>query len=284
MVAVYDRPRAAGEDVLSWATATGRITAADAAQWRQDIAAGKTSVATVEMIAAATAPGAGVPLTPTGGRPHFAAAAPPPGADPELFARNPAVEQIAAASPGAYRDAITADPNPPTLFATGDLPAFCASGIDPGLLAGTHWAARHAIAAESDPAVAMELLGFASGPDADTAVRSMPELGAHPGNRDYLARVQRWAEGGTPVFAERERHQERQRQQQAVAAAHGQRVAAAAAQIGESEADLWETLGFGHIERQRAERREELQRAVDEGRTIGTAMTPRRRNHTSKAA
>jgi hypothetical protein len=52
--------------------------------------------------------------------------------------------------PAKVRYALAINPNVPTMWSTGDLPAFTASGIDPELLLELPWGVRHAAALESE--------------------------------------------------------------------------------------------------------------------------------------
>ncbi len=63
----------------------------------------------------------------------------------------------------ASRAALSGAPEP-TLFATGDLPAFTASGIDPQALLQVPWQARPAVASATTQAEAYQLVQTYSGP------------------------------------------------------------------------------------------------------------------------
>ncbi len=78
----------------------------------------------------------------------------------------------------------------PTLFPSGDLPAFTASGIDPKALMAAPWQARHAIAAAPTTAEAYRLLDDYSGPEG--AVAAELEQGHHPGNQFYAGLMRAW--------------------------------------------------------------------------------------------
>ncbi|MFD8556799.1 E3 binding domain-containing protein [Streptosporangium canum] len=104
--------------------------------------------------------------------------------------RNPLVAAAQADGGGAYLDAHAA--MPPTLFASGDLPPFTASGIAPSALLSVPWFARHAVAAEKSPAAAAEMLEAFSGPDGDVAAQADSRVTGHEGNYDYRMRVNQW--------------------------------------------------------------------------------------------
>lgn len=105
-------------------------------------------------------------------------------ADP--YGVNPLVDELAETNPAVHQMAMGEAP-PPTLFASGDLPPFTASGIDPQVLMKLPYTLRHAAAAESDPAAVLGILEeYASDP--------MFTL-EHSGLDDYRNRVHRWAAG-----------------------------------------------------------------------------------------
>lgn len=83
------------------------------------------------------------------------------------------------------------------LFADGDLPAITASGIDPSVLNGVPWQARHALASASTLSEAAALLERYGGPDGDiqASVDAMPGGPLASDVADYEARMSRWASG-----------------------------------------------------------------------------------------
>ncbi|MGC5012976.1 E3 binding domain-containing protein [Streptosporangium sp. DT93] len=103
--------------------------------------------------------------------------------------RNPLVAAAQAGAGAAHLDAYAQ--MPPTLFASGDLPPFTSSGIDPSALLSVPWYARHAIAGETDRGKAAELLEAYSGPDGDVAAQA-DAVSSHAGNHDYRLRVDEW--------------------------------------------------------------------------------------------
>jgi hypothetical protein len=78
----------------------------------------------------------------------------------------------------------------PTLFASGDTPAFTASGIPPEVVLQVPWQARHAMAAAVSPDEAYAILAECTGPDGEATAAMM--FGGHPGNVDYADRVAVW--------------------------------------------------------------------------------------------
>jgi hypothetical protein len=106
----------------------------------------------------------------------------------DAMARNPLVDQVRA-SARAERVAAPGG-STPTLFASGDLPAFTASGIPPSALLEVPWQARHAMAAASTSAEAYAIQAECSGSDAEQTAQML--YGDHPGNGDYADRVERW--------------------------------------------------------------------------------------------
>lgn len=102
----------------------------------------------------------------------------------------------------------------PTLFASGDLPVFTASGIDPSALLAVPWYARHTVAAATTQEQAYQLLEAYSGPDGEVAAR-LEGVAGHPGNIDYQNRVQSWLMAGETAA----QAQAQEREWQAVMAA-----------------------------------------------------------------
>ena len=129
--------------------------------------------------------------------------------------RNPLVAAAQAGPGAATLDAHA--PMPPTLFASGDLPPFTASGIDPSALLSVHWAARHAVAAEKDLGRAAEMLEAYSGPDGDVAAQADGVM-AHDGNAEYRMRVEQWQMAAGQASAAAEWEQEYAARAQAAAA------------------------------------------------------------------
>lgn len=105
--------------------------------------------------------------------------------------RNPLAAAAMARTPRVAARA--ADPAP-TLFATGDLPPFTASGIDPQVLLSVPWQVRHAVASAPSQAEAYQMLQDYSGADAEDAAAL--EHGGDWANEDYARRVREWEVAG----------------------------------------------------------------------------------------
>jgi hypothetical protein len=210
-------------------------------------------------VRAMAAPAAAAPTTasaPPAGRVAAATAQDLTGA----YALNPLVAQTQA--DGVYASAYEASGGAvPTLFRSGDLPAFTASGVEPGLLRNIPWAARHALAAEPDRARVLDLFEQLSGPDADLA---LAELANHDGNKEYTNRVVAWKNEGWDLTQRRQadRHAE-------VMAAQQQEVRAALGDPEEwTDEQLYEHL-FGEMDRQAEEKVLRTEQAILEGRVVG---------------
>lgn len=82
---------------------------------------------------------------------------------------------------------------PPTLFASGDLPTFTASGIPVDQLLDVAWFARHALAAAPTQADAFEIYQRCTTGDAMSSGEELAdEYSTHPSNQAYAARVKAW--------------------------------------------------------------------------------------------
>lgn len=104
------------------------------------------------------------------------------------WALNPRVDQVRAEAAAGQTVMPTAPA--PTLFASGDLPSFTASGIPPAALLDVPTMARHAMAAASTPAEAYAIASECNGPGG-TDIAQM-SYSNHDGNQDYEQRVQHW--------------------------------------------------------------------------------------------
>jgi hypothetical protein len=135
-------------------------------------------------------------------RPFAGAAAFPSG---DEFRANPLVDDLRRTHPSLYAVALGEAP-PPTLFASGDLPVYTASGVDSAILASIPWMARHAVASAETTAEAYRIIEAVSGPD---GVLSAHLYADHPGVREYENRVRAWAIG-PPAMSQFERQQLRQ--------------------------------------------------------------------------
>ena len=112
-----------------------------------------------------------------------------PSAQVDRHALRPLGDYLRATS---SRPSMSDDPEP-TMFGTGDLPIFCASGVDVDVLRWVHWSARHAAAMDPDPALVWRLVE-------ETAAGVEPS-GTPAGDaalRDYIGRVWRWAIAPAP--------------------------------------------------------------------------------------
>ncbi len=115
------------------------------------------------------------------------------------YARNPLVDQLLRARPEV---AAKATQPRPTLFHSGDLPPFTASGIDPSALLTVPWQARHAVAAAPTTDAAFRLLELYAddpeaaelelGPSGVYMTSDQPWLTPAP-NLAYARRVDEWA-------------------------------------------------------------------------------------------
>lgn len=120
-------------------------------------------------------------------------------ADP--YAANPALDDLRASSPAAVQAAMASGEPVPTLFATGDVPPFTASGNDPRHLLRLPWQLRHAAARADQREWARLFSEYSKGvPDADVAATFEPAA-QDSANGDYIGRVQRWAAyAGSPSY------------------------------------------------------------------------------------
>lgn len=247
---VVDRPRHEGEDVYAWAAATGRILADQVEKHRSE----KTPAALLVQLYPALA---GLPAssgsTGRASKPRAALAAVPPARATEQrsawnskrvqvdpWARNPLVDDIRQADPALHRAASSEGPAP-TLFQTGDLPIFIASGTDPAVLLRLPWQARHTAAA-ADAAELTELLEQYANQPAGAAYA----FADHPGNREYRARVHDWLSGNTPAARALRDQEKRVRDAAAAAGKPTPKAASASA--------MYDTM-YGDHERHQAQLR-----------------------------
>lgn len=109
-------------------------------------------------------------------------------------ARNPLVDDARQAS-GAYA-AAAAEAPPPTLFASGDLPLFVASGAAPEMLLQLPWVIRHPAAVADAQTFARLLERYMGADGADCAAMDYGPTGQiDQGNQEYRHRVQMWLIG-----------------------------------------------------------------------------------------
>lgn len=182
------------------------------------------------------------------------------GADPAWYAANPALDEVRQTQASVFAAAVRLNPQPPTLFESGDLPPFCASGIDPALLADVPWMARHRIAATADRAEALRMIEDVSGEHGLDIAAS--EYGRDLANKQYQSRVERWAVNGAMVADEQRAIAAQSRQ---VAAAGGRPVKATA----EMTDDEIEEAVFGELDRQRAQQAQDYEDMVARGTVVG---------------
>lgn len=237
-----DRTPRPGEDPLDWMLATGRME-----QSTYDLVKGRGAVAA----------SAAEPQKPA--RPQWerkVAASVPAGVDPAWYSLNPAVDE--AAQRGLFGSSVMASRGQvPTLFASGDLPSYCASGMSPQVLASVPWPSRHPIAAAATMQEAQELLEAVSGPDG-WLVSQMEHLG-HPQNGDYRQRVSDWVMKGSAAAGRAETER-------------AARVAASAVPTADSaemtDDEMYDAL-FGDSDRRRQARLLEQEQMILAGRAVG---------------
>lgn len=264
MTSPVDRIRYHGESVLAWALATGRINAATADRLGADMSAGKYGEPAVEKTVSVMAAGA----YQGSAKPRSAVAPAAPTQSQVLASRqaakgpayriNPLVEDIFAGRPALYRNSVRAA-EMPTLFPSGDLPVYTASGIDPTMLLDVPWSARHAVAAARTQAEAYDLIQSVSGPDGE-GMAQVTGLANNSGNREYQMRVDAWTERGYELS--REAAERMENEQAAVAASMTKPV-------HEMTDDEQYELMFGDIDRRAEERLIEAQKAIVDGRSWG---------------
>ncbi len=118
----------------------------------------------------------------------------------DAWARNPLLDDLRQVDPVWLASAQRRSPAP-TLFLSGDLPPFTASGIDPSVLLQAPYLARHALASTPTQSEALRLL------EEVLEVRDPQEIAlylaygasiASAGASAYAERMTRWAEEGMP--------------------------------------------------------------------------------------
>lgn len=109
------------------------------------------------------------------------------------YPANPLVDRLRAARPALAQMALR-DGDAPTMFTSGDLPPFTASGNDPAHLAQLPPRLRHA-AAKADQAEWSRLVNTYGGRDVSDAELIYEPAADDDGWHDYEARVQAWAAG-----------------------------------------------------------------------------------------
>jgi hypothetical protein len=184
------------EQHIQAAMARGAISETRAAYWRTMAASGH-DVSALDDLASAHGP---QPVRASGGLGYVGAVygarpgmppGPPAGAGP-MFAANPILAELERDRP-ALVAAARADGPPPELFEDGPLPAFCASGLDPSLLAALPWPVRRPIAAAPSLAAAYALWQQYAGPDGDAA--GLLDLRYSRENSGYVSAMSQWLMG-----------------------------------------------------------------------------------------
>lgn len=263
----YDRPQQPGEDPISWALATGRVNETVAAEWRGKIARGEVRASFIQELAGVHAPGCAVALSASGQAYSTPAAASTArrtaGAAAQHYELNPVLASIAANQRNTYAAATAHNPQPPTLFESGDLPPFCASGVDPAVLTDVPWQARHRIAAEPDRAEVLAMIEEVSGEDGPAMAGML--YGHDLDNKAYVARVERWALDGAIAADQQREVAARVRNQRAAASAD----APAAKSVDEMTDDEVEAAVFGEMDQAAAQRKADDEKAIAEGRVVG---------------
>lgn len=99
------------------------------------------------------------------------------------YAANPLIDVVKAQHPELITAQSKLSPMP-TMFVTGDLPPFTASGIDPEILNQFPWSQRHAMATDPDRAHVLRMLEeYADQPD---------YVFSSSGLTEYVDRVWQW--------------------------------------------------------------------------------------------
>jgi hypothetical protein len=124
-----------------------------------------------------------------------AAPPPPPAVRPAAYLRpagNPVGARLAHERPAEVAAARQAGLREPTLFPSGELPPFTASGLDPSVLLHVPWQARIAVARATTVVEAYSLLNEYAGPDGDeAAARDFADI-----ERDLEDRYHAWLLSG----------------------------------------------------------------------------------------
>lgn len=118
------------------------------------------------------------------------------------YGTNPLAADIAQTLPEKYAAATGAGDSPPTLFESGDLPVFTASGITPSALIAVPWPARHVIARLGSEDAAYLLNKFTPGPTSDREQLSIDARRAFSHdeeNRAYQERIRSWFDAWQPT-------------------------------------------------------------------------------------
>jgi hypothetical protein len=187
------------EQAITDAIARGAITVARAGYWRAlartrgDVPEWLDALTGSEVIAAGQRPER--PFATVGDGPVAAA---PPGADPAMYAANPLLYQMRRDRPALVTVAMADNPDPPTLFESGDLPPFTASGLPPSVLAGLPWPLRRPVAEAATLKAAYALVDKYA---ADPAL-ALTDLAPARANLPYVQAMSAWLAGGAELGQE----------------------------------------------------------------------------------
>lgn len=124
----------------------------------------------------------------------------------DAYAANPLADAYRETNRETYAAAVNGGA-PPTLFSSGDLPVFTASGIDPSLLARLPWTVRH-VAARADLATAHRLFDeYLPNGQRDDAIEKADSAAMTHGNDlaniEYQQRVSLWVRtSGVPDYSD----------------------------------------------------------------------------------
>lgn len=118
--------------------------------------------------------------------------------DVDVYGPNPELAALQSAEPDRYRAALRANGTPPTMFATGDLPLFTASGLEAETLLVVPYVVRPTLASTADRAVARQLVEAYGGPPSQELWDETRQFWLEAGVINYVSRLFTWASAGTP--------------------------------------------------------------------------------------
>lgn len=115
----------------------------------------------------------------------------------DAYARNPLADRHKAEGNSAVMAIAQRDSGraAPTLFESGDLPRFTASGNPPSALLDLPWQLRHAAAAADQAEWARLFAEYGRGVDGADIMVAFEPAADHPGNVDYRNRFSMWLQG-----------------------------------------------------------------------------------------
>lgn len=108
------------------------------------------------------------------------------------WSANPLLDDAEQAMPETVAAARASQGEPPTMFDSGDLPPFVASGIDPANLRLLPWQTRHAAAVQPSASV---VLGWLEQYGHDDIGPDMSNQFGVPGRAEYVGRMRDWLAG-----------------------------------------------------------------------------------------